>query len=263
MIHSLAAEPDANRCAAVTRRPSPALRPYVVGYSGFRTTFEMPLRRRILPLNLTTLIVDFTGPVRLATGPRGASTVAETAWRCGVTIGLTPAGVGAIFGTPMSELVDATVPLEDLLGHRVVRLADRLAEAPDWSTRFTVLDGWLTERIRPGSTLDGLVAHAWWRLQEPADRIPVGRLAGELGVSRRYLEKGFRKQIGLSPRTVSRIARFQHAVTVLSRPHATLRAAADCGFADQPHLSREVRAFSGMTPTELFAFVQDTARLAD
>jgi methylphosphotriester-DNA--protein-cysteine methyltransferase len=106
------------------------------------------------------------------------------------------------------------------------------------------------------------VSQAWWRLQESAGRLTIGGLADELAVSRRHLEIGFRKEIGLPPKTIARIARFQDAVRVLSAPAATLASAVACGYADQPHLGREVRAMAGMTPGRLFAFVQDGIRHA-
>lgn len=263
MIHSLAAQRLAVPCEASIRLPQPRLRPYVLGYSGFHTGAGPPLRRRILPLNLATLIIDFADAGAVVTGPRSVPVVHETAWRYGISIGLTPAGVSALLGPPMRELVGMTVPLADLLGRRAARLADRLAEAPDWPARYAVLDERLAAWIAPDRTPGGLVARAWWRLQAPADRVTVGGLADELGVSRRYLEAGFQRQVGIPPKTVARIARFQRAVTALARPSASLQTAVACGFADQPHFTREVRAMSGVTPTELCAFVQDTVRLAD
>ncbi|GAA4067182.1 helix-turn-helix transcriptional regulator [Actinomadura miaoliensis] len=260
-IHSMA-DAGPGRCEAVTGRPHPRLRPYVVGYSGFRTTGDGPVRRTILPLNFTTLIVDVARPVRLVTGPRGMPVLDDPApWRHGVTVGLTPVGVAALLGVPMGELGGATVDLADLLGDRAELLAERLGEAPHWRARFAVLDESFTAWLRPPRRTDDLVTHAWRRLQ--SERLLVGGLAAELGVSRRRLEVGFRRHVGLTPKTVARVARFQRAVWALSAPAATLGAAVACGYADQPHLTREVRAMSGMTPAALFAFVQDIARRRD
>ncbi|WP_222107492.1 helix-turn-helix transcriptional regulator [[Actinomadura] parvosata] len=110
---------------------------------------------------------------------------------------------------------------------------------------------------------DGQLSEPGRKLREPGGRVTVEGVAAELGVSRRYLELGFRRVVGLSPKTVARVARFQRAVRALSRPAAVLdEAAVACGYADQPHLTREVRAMAGMTPGQLFAFVQDTGTAA-
>jgi AraC-like DNA-binding protein len=261
-IHSAPADAGAGPCRAVARLPEPRLRPFVSGYSGFRTR-PGPSRRRFFPLAQTTVIIDFAGPARLVTGPRAIPTLYEDGWRHGVAFGLTPAGVFALLGMPMAELTGVTGPLEDLLGRRAGPLVDELGEAPDWAARFAVLDRRLGAWLAVERTPDALVTRAWWRLQEPPGRLTIEALADELGASRRYLELGFRRQIGLPPKTVARIARFQRAAYALSRPSATLAAAvASGGFADQPHFTREVRAMSGVTPTELFAFLQDVERRA-
>jgi hypothetical protein len=113
------------------------IRPYVVGYSGFRAT---PEGAQLRPLNVTTLIIDWTGVPPLVTGPRDTGLRYEGAgWREGISIGVTPIGVRALFGVRQSELVGRIAPLDELLGSRAVRLAGRLAELPDWPARFTAL----------------------------------------------------------------------------------------------------------------------------
>ncbi|WP_199747925.1 protein kinase domain-containing protein [Actinomadura sp. WAC 06369] len=252
-VHSVLAD-DTGPCEVVVRVAHARLRPYVVGYSGFRAAAPPgPLRRRVLPLNLAALIIDFDGPCSAVTGPRGTPLVSgAAAWRRGVTVGLTPAGVAALCDLPIRDLVGTVAAPADVFGPRVSRLADRLAEAPGWDARFDVLDerlaAWLApSRARP----DELVLRAWWRLQAHAGT--VGGTARELGVGLRHLQAGFRRHIGVPPKTVARIGRFQRAVQVLGDPAAAVA----CGYADQPHFSRDVRAMSGLTPTELFAFVQD------
>ncbi|MEW2353577.1 helix-turn-helix transcriptional regulator [Spirillospora sp. NPDC029432] len=265
MIHSISVRVEAVPCELATGRPRPSLRPYVVGYGGFRTGTAEPPRRRVLPLSLTTLIVDFAGP-GLVTGPRDTPLVCDTGWRYGIAVGLTSAGVSALLGVPMRELAGTGVPPDDLLGRRARRLADRVAGERGWAARFAVLDEELSELLRPrpdpDPSRDGMVSRAWWRIQESAGRLRIDELADELGVARRRLEAGFQRRIGLPPKTVARIARFQHVALLLSRPSATLDLAGTCGYADQPHLTRDVRAMSGLTPLQLRAFLQYNGRPA-
>jgi AraC-like DNA-binding protein len=256
-VHSVPARLQPEPCETIVRLAHPRLRPYVLGYAGFRSGSGAYVQHRVLPLNLVTLIIDFNGPCGLVTGPRSTSTVHEqTYWRHGISIGLTPAGVFALLGVPMRELVEGTARLADFLGHRDVELAERLGRAPDWPTRFALLDERLTGWLAVDREPDGLVIDAWWRLQQSADRLRISALADHLSVSRRYLELGFQRQIGLSPATVARIARFQRAMGLLSQRSGLLRTAVDSGYADQSHFNREIRAMAGVTPTELCAFLQ-------
>ncbi|WP_246509103.1 helix-turn-helix transcriptional regulator [Nonomuraea endophytica] len=262
-IHSLPTRPRAEPYRMTARLSPPWLRPYVLGWAGFRTG-EADLPSRMLPLNAATLIVDFTGMGSIVTGPRAAVTVsARSPWRHGVALGLTPAGMSALTGAPLREVTGTTVRLEDLLGARAEELTGRLASAAGWAERFGLLEERLTAWLRPGAGRDELVMRAWSRLQDPAGPATIAALAGELGVSRRYVELGFRRVVGLSPKTVARIARFQRTVDAWRQPAARLDAAIACGYADQSHLTREVRAMTEMTPRQLFAFVQYTDRLAE
>ncbi|MFC6015829.1 helix-turn-helix domain-containing protein [Plantactinospora solaniradicis] len=256
-VHSVPVRSQSGPCETISGLPHPRLRPYVLGYAGFRSATGAPVRHRVLPLNVTTLIVDFAGPGGVVSGPRSTSTVSgRTWWGHGVSIGLTPAGVLALLGVPMPELAEGSGRLADFLGRRDAELTERLGDAPDWAGRFAVLDDRLAAWSATDRRQDGPVGAAWWRLQHPGRRLRIGALAEELGVSRRYLELGFRRQIGLSPATVARIARFQRAVHLLGHGSGLPRTAVESGYADQPHFNREVRAMAGVTPTELCAFLQ-------
>ncbi|SHM69563.1 helix-turn-helix transcriptional regulator [Cryptosporangium aurantiacum] len=263
-IHSAFADPGEGRCSATMSAAAPWLRRYVVGYGGYRALGPGPLRRRMFPMTLTTVLLDADPAARLVTGPRGTGGLHDgPAWRDGVSVGLTPAGVRTLLGPEAGVLADEVVPLDAVGGPRATRLADRIAELPDWPSRVAALDAEFSARLRAARTGPArIVDRAWHRLQDPAGRAPVGTLAAELGVSRRYLELEFRRRIGLSPKTVARVARLQRAVGALAGPDATLGAATAAGYADQSHLSRETRALLGVTPGELFAFVQDTLRAA-
>jgi AraC-like DNA-binding protein len=256
-VHSVLVRAGSERCAALGRLAAPQLGPYVAGYSAFRAGTGAA-GRRVLPLNLTAVIIDLAGIEVLVTGARDTAMVQEDAdWRQGVTVVLTPGGVREVLGSPMRELTGAIVPLAVLLGRRADELASRLDSAPGWAARFTVLDDVLTEWMRPDRQADPLAAHGWRRLQQAGDGITISGLAAELGVGRR-LEACFEREIGLAPKTVARIARFQQAVQVLAASSGTFGAAVDCGYADQPHFNREMRAMAGITPTALRAFVQYT-----
>jgi AraC-like DNA-binding protein len=257
-LHSVPARPQLQPCETFGGRAHPRLRPYVLGYAGFRSGDGAALAHRILPVNSTTMIVDYEAGGRVVTGPRHDPAVFErTRWGHGVSVGLTPLGASALLGVPMGELAGAAVPLADVLGRGGEELAERLDAAPDWPSRFAVLDDLLAARLDSdgAATADSIAVRAWARLQQP-EAPRVGALATELGVSRRSLEVRFRRQIGLSPATVARIARFQRAVWLLARGRDLSATALDSGYADQPHFNREVRTLAGLTPTRLCAFLQ-------
>lgn len=264
-IHSIPTQNEGGPCAVVARPAHPRLRRHVVGYGGFRSANSRAVPHRALPVNSVTVIIELDGTLRLATGPRTSPALYErTLWGAsGISIGLTPAGAAALLGIRMRDLVVADIPLADLLGRRDAELAERLYSAPDWATRFAVLDERLTAWLRiDRQQPDEVTLHAWWWLQRHKGQSRISTLVAELGISRRALELRFERHVGLSPKSVARIARFQHAVGTLSQPGELARVAMDCGYADQPHFNREIREMAGLTPTRLCAFLQDYELMA-
>jgi AraC-like DNA-binding protein len=96
------------------------------------------------------------------------------------------------------------------------------------------------------------------RLRETHGRVAVASLATELGWSRKRLVARFRREVGLPPKTVARLLRFERARELAQRPNRAgwAEIAFDCGYYDQAHLINEFRAVTGRAPE---TFLQDAA----
>jgi AraC-like DNA-binding protein len=80
-------------------------------------------------------------------------------------------------------------------------------------------------------------------------RARVDGLADEVGWSRKRLSARFRAQLGVTPKRAARLVRFDHAARLLAAGHSAAGVAAESGYVDQSHLHREVKSFTGCTPT--------------
>jgi AraC-like DNA-binding protein len=255
----------------VLREPDPRLRSFVRVYEGYvESGTPAPVHRQQLPGVQTPLIVNFGAEWQIAgssdptsRGERRGSFVAglfessafvraEGAASC-VQVNLTPLGAHAFFGVAMHELANRVVDLDDVLPARACGLADRLADAPDWESRFALLDTVLASRLAEARRPSPEVVWAWRALVDSGGRARIGALADHLGRSRRHLIARFREQVGLSPKTVARILRFGRVVETLRRDRnvALAALAQDCGYYDQAHLTRDCRSFAGLTPAVL------------
>ncbi len=231
------------------------------GYNSYR-------RDRILPRGTSFLLVNL-GPPQLLIDPYGSpSSVFRDAWISGpqesfleteapdgvrmMGVAFRPWGAWALLGWQQDELAGEVVDLADVVGDLESRtLCQTLGEAADTSERFARLEAWLLRGggrpVHPATrwTVDRLLA--------TRGDARVGRLAEATGYSRKYLTRLLRREVGLPPKVIARIARFHYAVDRLraSAPGSWAEVAVDCGFYDQSHFIQEVRAFAGCAPGEL------------
>jgi AraC-like DNA-binding protein len=171
-----------------------------------------------------------------------------------VGIRLRPGVAGAVFGLPASELLNSRVPLGELVDARAAELAERLNEAEDQEARFLLLEALVASAIEQRAP-DPLVLAASRRLGFPGSR--VDELADALGISERQLRRRFHAAVGYGPKTLDRVLRFRRLVSqaqAVSDGEVDLaRLAADLGYADQAHMTRDSVRLTGMPPARLAA----------
>lgn len=162
------------------------------------------------------------------------------------------ASMAAVTGAPAAELANRVAPLRDLIGGDADDLGGALCEAADAEARFDLLDTFFARRFADAKEPDRPIAWAMPHLASAVGPL-TSRLATEIGWSRKHFIRRFRNATGVSPDRYRRIARFERfAAAIAARPDDSLAGlATDCGFVDQAHLARDVRAFADMTPGEL------------
>jgi AraC-like DNA-binding protein len=96
---------------------------------------------------------------------------------------------------------------------------------------------------------------AWRSLLARGGMPSVAELSEALHLSPRTLERAFRERLGLAPRVVRRLLRFQQALAAMRAEPARSLAeiAIASGYADHAHLTREFRALMGRAPSEFRA----------
>lgn len=159
---------------------------------------------------------------------------------------LTPSGVRALFGVSAAALAGRHTELGTLWGADAARLRRRLAAIEDPGERLDAFEAALASRLVGGTELHPAVVHALARFETIDD---VATVARETGWSTRRLSTLFFDAVGLSPKVFARVARLQRTLPSALDPTRPLAVvAADCGFSDQAHLTRELRTLTGLTP---------------
>ncbi|MFC5994727.1 helix-turn-helix domain-containing protein [Pseudonocardia hispaniensis] len=109
-------------------------------------------------------------------------------------------------------------------------------------------------RLAPGSTITGLRLRpgiAACLLATSAEELRNQRVP--LGWSVRSLHRRCLAAFGYGPAVLRRILHFRAALRLADAGVPAAEVAARCGYADQPHLSREVRALAGVPLGQLLA----------
>ena len=256
----------------VQAAPAPALRGVVVRLAGYTDRAAAPVRFTEMPCTFVPLILDLgegwsVGDARAPDVPLerfGPFVAGLTGFPVAVEhpgtahclqVDLHPRAARRLLGVPMHELADRTVALDDVLGPGARELVGRVAEIDGWPARFALVQETIAARLADAPPLRREVGWALGRIAAAPRPARVGDVARELGWSHRRLIARFRDEVGLPPKLVARIARFERAREALAADPACGLAdvAARCGYADQAHLTREVGELAGTTPARLRA----------
>ncbi len=162
-----------------------------------------------------------------------------------------PGGAFPFFGFPLRALTDVADDLTLLHDPEFAAMRSALAEAPDTRARVDTVEHALTRRASRHGPSDALVGAALDLLREAPAHRPIVGLASQLGVGVRQLERRFDRSVGLPPKIMSRIFRFQRLLRTLQAPLGTTPAARPAhGYYDESHLIRDFKAFTGQTPAD-------------
>jgi AraC-like DNA-binding protein len=152
---------------------------------------------------------------------------------------------------PASETADLDLGADELWGDAALALGEAIAAADSPDGAAGMLERAVAARLADGPELDSVATEAVERLL-PAEHSDLNSLASSLHISERQLRRRFDEAVGLAPKLLHRIVRFQRFLALawtLERPSEQLaRLAADAGYADQAHLTREAQALDRRSP---------------
>ncbi len=161
-----------------------------------------------------------------------------------------PAGAARFFNLPYEEIVDRVVDFSAYEKEVSKRLLEQVAEANSDESRLKFVQDLLTERLQEESKEDIYVRQACRYIMQSEGEYSVEDLVKLIGFSERQLERKFKNQVGISPKVLSRIVRFQKflGLSKTTGCKTLTEAALVCGYYDQSHFIRDFTKFSGVSP---------------
>ncbi|MFF2085943.1 DUF6597 domain-containing transcriptional factor [Nocardia sp. NPDC058176] len=159
-----------------------------------------------------------------------------------VGIRFAPGTAPALLGIPAVELLDQRVELAEVFTDRRARaLVDRVDNAPD---RVAALEAIAVELAAAAKAPDPALTAVVDLLAAGGS---VADTAAHTGLSARMLHRRSLSAFGYGPKMLARVLRFQRALARIRAGTSAVETAVSTGFADQAHLSREVRDLAGCT----------------
>jgi AraC-like DNA-binding protein len=229
-------------------------------------------REKILPYNRIELIFNLDpAPHKvLDNADSGKYTLYKTAWLCGmrtkylvieptgrshmIGIRFKPGGAWPFFESPLERYRDNVIELDDVSPGLAALVQQQLTSAGSVDDKYAVLQALLHSLSRGPLIQDPTVARAVAYL-ENEDSPSIANLAKQLHMSGKSLVALFRSRIGISPKALARVYKFQRVLTMLEEGvYPTLAEVAhDAGYYDQAHFCKEFQSFCGINPTRYFA----------
>ncbi|NML66735.1 AraC family transcriptional regulator [Hymenobacter sp. RP-2-7] len=207
----------------------------IIFYFGGASGLATKVGRQLLPSPFVVGLLD--GPVQfVGSGRFEVLGIKCFPWAVTELLGL-PAGRGGV-QVVLHSLAQLQAPLQALV--QAGRIDEALAEA----ARYFLA-------IRPGAaTADPLPYQAGAAMREANGTLPVREVAAATHATVRTLERRFKQAAGHTVKDVSALIRFEQVRDQLwDNPNASLAILAHAlGYADQSHLGREFRRYSGTTP---------------
>ena len=241
--------------------PPAALRDAIQCFWYFSQDFgELPASFEVVPDGYAEIIFHFGSPCSIAT-PQGLQPLPSPfmvgllnqpvrfyaqhrleivgircfPWTVFELLGLPPGQDGVrTFEHPIAQL---QAPLAQWMQ------AGRLAEALAQVTQYF-------QEARARVAMDGMLGKAGGAMRAAHGTLPVSQVAAAAHATVRTLERNFKQAAGYTVKDVSGLMRFEQVRNALWRcPAASLAGLAqELGYADQAHLSREFKRYSGTTP---------------
>jgi AraC-like DNA-binding protein len=251
----------------VAATPCESVQAWGCSFGGFSEHASKPVHRLELPVAAAVIVLCCGEPVTLQAALRPGALTRSSAFFAGlqgqaqcvshagindcVEIQVPPLAAYALFGGVIAESNREPVSLLDAAPQPIGVLLDQLRATSRWELRFAAVDQFLAKELTESKRrIPPELTWAWEILDQSHGQVSIRALARAIGWSERHLISQFRAFLGVRPKATARRLRLSHAFNMVSTdPTDDLSTiAAQAGFSDQSHMSREFQTFSGVTP---------------
>lgn len=160
-------------------------------------------------------------------------------------------GACPFFDFPIAQLNDKVQQVEPFLGKEIEATRKKIISEKNVSKKFEYIEKYLLGKIRADYEYDPFFHEILNSISQNPDQVTVKGLAEKMKFSQKHLITLFNRQVGLTPKSLIRIFRFQKVLLELEKNKEIdwMQVATDCGYYDQAHFIKDFYNFSGIKPT--------------
>ncbi len=242
-------------------QPSPALRPFVQSYWVVQANTSRT-EEFWHPDGGTGIVFNFGDDFTLDEHPlpdriflNGISPISKRLGLGGhihaLGIRFNPGGASSFFTHPLYELTDTITHLHSNDKDFLRLMYDDIEQLSTLREKILKIEGWLKKIYQPQQENTLLTQASLKMIASRKGVLSIASLAREMFISQRQLERLFKKQVGISPKTYARLQQVRQARKVLKANTGLLADVGyQTGFYDQSHFIREFKKVVGITPTQ-------------
>ena len=222
---------------------------------------------KILPTGTIELIINLGSPTNiLSEKDHSITRVSKDYWICGmhnefiinapiaethmIGVSFKPFGAASFFNMPISEFTNSLVDLDLIWGNEIKTLKDSLLSVATVDERIRIVCAFLEKKFRPEESRSLLMSEMTAFVRNSSGRITD--LYDKCGFSKKHLTHLFKQNVGVTPKGMSRIFRFNRLLLEIDPevPINWASLAIECDYFDQAHFIKDFKAFTGLSPIE-------------
>ncbi|MEL1245085.1 helix-turn-helix domain-containing protein [Flavobacterium sp. DGU11] len=231
---------------------------------------QAPESHRIFPDGCIELIFHYSGlfrtydeinnaqtqPLSFVHGQLTSFIEVESTGVIGIfSVRFNPAGLKPFTDTPVQDFTDISVDVREIWGEDGTLLEKEMLGAANNEERVVIIESFLLKKLEAVSFDNSDVEYCVDAMLKSEGTVSIDKLADELEIGKRQLERKFIAAVGLSPKMLARIIRFQNTLQLIEKKEFTnfTNVAYDGGFYDQAHFIKDFKEFTGLNPKQYFS----------
>lgn len=172
-------------------------------------------------------------------------------------------GAFVFLNQPLHYFTDNYVPLDDVFQNEAEETWSKLQEAQTLNEKILLTENFLYRKLLADKMPNERLLAEIDKVFQENNYTSISTICQQFNISRKHLNFLFKESIGVSPKTLSSLYRFQNILKTISKakPEKLTDFAYELEYFDQAHFNNDFKRFAGLNPTEYVKLVETTPSL--